>query len=101
MPSVRKLKLEHNWTFQQDNDHKHTTKSIKVWFQKKSWKNTMSCDSHLTGTYRKSFVGVMGFNKITPKKIGKNNNGPGQCLVPIYCAHPKSEKHTVHYMSTV
>ena len=38
MPSVRKLKLWRHWTFQQDNDPKHTSKSTKAWFQKKSWK---------------------------------------------------------------
>ena len=38
MPSMRKLKLGCHWTFQQDNDPKHTSKSTKVWFQKKSWK---------------------------------------------------------------
>ena len=38
MPSVRKLKLGRHWTFQQDNDPKHTSKSTKAWFQKKSWK---------------------------------------------------------------
>ena len=37
-PSVRKLKLGCHWTFQQDNDPKHTSKSTKAWFQKKSWK---------------------------------------------------------------
>ena len=38
MPSVRKLNLERHWTFQQDQDPKHTSKSTKAWFQKKSWK---------------------------------------------------------------
>ena len=38
MPSVRKLELGHHWTFQHNNDPKHTSKSIKAWFQKTSWK---------------------------------------------------------------
>ena len=38
MPSVRKLKLGCHWTFQVDNDPKHTSKSTKAWLQKKSWK---------------------------------------------------------------
>lgn len=37
MPSVRQLKLGRRWTLQQDNDPKHTSKSTKVWIQKKSW----------------------------------------------------------------
>lgn len=37
MPSVKKLKLGRHWTFQQDNDPKHTSKSTKAWFQKKGW----------------------------------------------------------------
>ena len=35
---VRKLKVGRHWTFQQDNDPKHTSKSTKAWFQKRSWK---------------------------------------------------------------
>ena len=38
MPLVKKLKLGHDWTFQQDNDPKNTSKSTKAWFQKKAWK---------------------------------------------------------------
>ena len=38
MASVRKLKLGRLWTFEQDNDPKHTSKSTKAWFQKKSSK---------------------------------------------------------------
>ena len=38
MPSVRKLKVGRHWTFQQNNDPKHTSKSTKAWFQKRSWK---------------------------------------------------------------
>jgi len=38
MPSVMKLKLGRHWTFQQDNDPKHTSKSTKAWSQKKKWK---------------------------------------------------------------
>ena len=37
MQSVKKLKLGRRWTFQQDNDPKHTSKSTKAWFQKKGW----------------------------------------------------------------
>ena len=37
MPSVLKLKVGRHWTFQQDNDPKHTSKSTKAWFQK-VWK---------------------------------------------------------------
>lgn len=36
-PSVRKLKLGRSWTFQQDNDPKHTSKSTKAWFEERSW----------------------------------------------------------------
>jgi len=32
MPSVRKPKLGCHWTFQQDNDPKHTSNSTKIWF---------------------------------------------------------------------
>jgi len=35
---VKKLKLGHHWTFQQDNDLKHNSNSTKAWFQKKSLK---------------------------------------------------------------
>jgi len=38
MSSVRKLKLGRHWTFQQDNNPKHTSNSSKTWLQKKSWK---------------------------------------------------------------
>lgn len=37
-PSVKKLKLGRHWTFQQDNDPKHTSKSTKAWLEKKGWK---------------------------------------------------------------
>lgn len=36
--SVKKLKLGRHWTFQQDNDPKHTSKSTKAWLEKKGWK---------------------------------------------------------------
>jgi len=37
MPSVSKLRLGHSiqWTFQQDNDPKHTSNSTKAWLQRK------------------------------------------------------------------
>jgi len=39
MLSVRKLKLGHHWTLQQDNEPKHTSNSTKAsWLQKKFWK---------------------------------------------------------------
>jgi len=38
MPSVRKLKLGHHWTFQQENDPKHTSNSTQAWLQRKPWK---------------------------------------------------------------
>ena len=37
MPSVDKLDLGDHWTFQQDNDPKHTSKSTKAWLRKRSW----------------------------------------------------------------
>ena len=37
MPSVDKLNLGDHWTFQQDNDPKHTSKSNKAWLSKRSW----------------------------------------------------------------
>lgn len=36
MLSVRKLKLEQHWTFQQDSDPKHTSDFDKAWLWKKS-----------------------------------------------------------------
>jgi len=36
MPSVRKLKLGLHWTFQLNNDPKHTSDSTLAWLQKKS-----------------------------------------------------------------
>ncbi|KAI8522083.1 hypothetical protein Bbelb_018370 [Branchiostoma belcheri] len=36
--SVKQLKLGRRWTFQQDNDPKHTSKSTKAWLEKKGWK---------------------------------------------------------------
>lgn len=36
--SVKRLKLGKNWTFQQDNDPKHTSRSTKAWLEKKGWK---------------------------------------------------------------
>ncbi|MBN3324653.1 TXND3 protein, partial [Atractosteus spatula] len=33
-PSVKKLKLKHKWTLQQDNDPKHSSKSTKEWLKK-------------------------------------------------------------------
>lgn len=38
MQSVTKLRLGRRWTFQQDNDPKHTSKSTTAWLQKKGWK---------------------------------------------------------------
>uniref|UniRef100_A0A3B4ZPX8 Tc1-like transposase DDE domain-containing protein n=1 Tax=Stegastes partitus TaxID=144197 RepID=A0A3B4ZPX8_9TELE len=38
MQSVTKLKLGRRWTFQQDNDPKHTSKSTMAWLQTKGWK---------------------------------------------------------------
>ena len=37
MPSVDKLNLGDHWTFQQDNDPKHTSKSNKAWLSKRPW----------------------------------------------------------------
>lgn len=38
MLTVRKLKLGHHWTFRWGSDIKHTSQSIKGWFQKETWK---------------------------------------------------------------
>ena len=38
MQSVTKLKLGRSWTFQQDNDLEHTSKSTRAWLQMKGWK---------------------------------------------------------------
>ena len=32
------MKLGRHWTFQQDNDPKHSSKSTKAWLEKKGWK---------------------------------------------------------------
>jgi len=37
-PSVRQLKLRRNWTFQQDNDPKHTSKSTTEWLRRKRYR---------------------------------------------------------------
>uniref|UniRef100_A0A8C5PDE5 Transposase n=1 Tax=Leptobrachium leishanense TaxID=445787 RepID=A0A8C5PDE5_9ANUR len=37
MQSVTNLRLGRRWTFQQDNDPKHTSKSTRAWLQIKSW----------------------------------------------------------------
>lgn len=37
MPSVDKLNLGDHWTFKQDNDPKHTSKSTKAWPRNRSW----------------------------------------------------------------
>ncbi len=38
-PSVRDLKLKHTWVMQQDNDHKHTSKSTAEWLKKNTFKD--------------------------------------------------------------
>ena len=35
LPSVRALKMGHEWVFQHDNDPKHTAKETKEWLKKK------------------------------------------------------------------
>uniref|UniRef100_A0A8C5WK94 Transposase Tc1-like domain-containing protein n=1 Tax=Leptobrachium leishanense TaxID=445787 RepID=A0A8C5WK94_9ANUR len=37
MQSVTNLRLGRRWTFQQDNDPKHTSKSTRAWLQIKDW----------------------------------------------------------------
>jgi len=48
MPSGRKLKLGHHWTFHQDNDPKHSSNSTKAWLQKKFWK-IPQCPKKISG----------------------------------------------------
>lgn len=36
--SVKKLKLKRNWTLQNDNDPKHTSKFTKGWLKRKKWR---------------------------------------------------------------
>uniref|UniRef100_A0A8C5R0D3 Transposase n=1 Tax=Leptobrachium leishanense TaxID=445787 RepID=A0A8C5R0D3_9ANUR len=44
MQSVTNLRLGRRWTFQQDNDPKHTSKSTRAWLQIKGW-NILECPS--------------------------------------------------------
>uniref|UniRef100_A0A8C5PAN1 Tc1-like transposase DDE domain-containing protein n=1 Tax=Leptobrachium leishanense TaxID=445787 RepID=A0A8C5PAN1_9ANUR len=52
MQSVTKLRLGRRWTFQQDNDPKHTSKSTRAWLKNKAYeeKNTLPTVKHGGGS---------------------------------------------------